>query len=325
LITVVTAVSNPLGWQTRARHYRAFRDNVLAAGARLIVVEAKLGSRPWEFAGDERVTHIAVRHKTLLWHKENLLNLGIMRALTDAIGWFDADTEHRRKDIVPAIEDALQQYPVVQTFSDAINLGPQGEPLCIKGSHVRPSFAKVWVSSGSTAKWRRADDEPLMKPHPGYAWAARRSTLDEIGLLLDKCVAGSADLTMALAMVGRVDEALNRRPMTPAHRDSLRPWCERAAAVVKGNLGFVQGTIEHFYHGEPANRQHDTRDDMLVEHDFDPSTDLRLNIHGVLELTGKPALERAFDRFLRARCEDQNVRMTRRNANPLPDEPRQLR
>lgn len=309
-LTVVTALCNPLGWQTRARHYRAFRDHVLAGGARLVVVEAQMGARPHEFAGDERVTHIAVRHRTLVWNKESLLNLGIARAAkTECIAWLDADIEFRRKDWVMATVDALQRYPVVQPFSDAINLGPQGEPLCVKGSHVRPSFARTWRETGGIDKWQRGNDEPWLRPHPGYAWAARRDTLDAMGLLLDQCA--DADLLMAMAMVGKVDAALAGRPLTPAHAAALRPWLDRAAATVRGHLGFVPGTVEHAWHGEAADRQHASRADMLVAHDFDPRTDLRTNIDGVIELAGnKPALERAFEAFFAARCEDRNVRST---------------
>jgi hypothetical protein len=47
---------------------------------------------------------------------------------------------------------------------------------------------------------------------------------------------------------------------------------------------------------------------MFLEHGFDPVTDLKRNTNGVLEFAGnKPALERAFDRYLRAREEDVNT------------------
>lgn len=47
---------------------------------------------------------------------------------------------------------------------------------------------------------------------------------------------------------------------------------------------------------------------MLLKHGFDPETDLKRNSHGVMEFAGnKPALERAFDRYMREREEDVNT------------------
>ena len=46
---------------------------------------------------------------------------------------------------------------------------------------------------------------------------------------------------------------------------------------------------------------------MFLEHGFDPATDLKRNSFRVIEFAGnKPGLERAFDRYLRAREEDVN-------------------
>ena len=45
-----------------------------------------------------------------------------------------------------------------------------------------------------------------------------------------------------------------------------------------------------------------------MKHAFDPLTDLRKNLYGVLELAGnKPAMEQDFDRYYRQRDEDANI------------------
>ena len=47
---------------------------------------------------------------------------------------------------------------------------------------------------------------------------------------------------------------------------------------------------------------------MFLDSGFDPSIDLKRNTYGVLEFSGaQPNLERAFDRYLRAREEDVNT------------------
>ncbi len=69
----------------------------------------------------------------------------------------------------------------------------------------------------------------------------------------------------------------------------------------------MHGTIEHPFHGRKVDRGYQSRWDMFLDHGFDPTTDLKRNTDKVIEFAGnKPDLERAFDRYLRARAEDVN-------------------
>ena len=70
----------------------------------------------------------------------------------------------------------------------------------------------------------------------------------------------------------------------------------------------MHGTIEHPFHGRKSDRGYLSRWQMFLDNGFDPHTDLKRNACGVLEFAGnKPDLERAFDRYLRAREEDVNT------------------
>jgi hypothetical protein len=78
--------------------------------------------------------------------------------------------------------------------------------------------------------------------------------------------------------------------------------------VVAGRLGYVQGVIEHSFHGEKRKRQYHNRWQILIDHEFSPTTDLRRNAQGVVEFAGnKPELEIDVDRYYRQRDEDQNT------------------
>ena len=57
-------------------------------------------------------------------------------------------------------------------------------------------------------------------------------------------------------------------------------------------------------------RKYQERWETLVKHGFNPVTDLRRNLDGVIELAGnKPAMEQDFDRYFRQRDEDANIRV----------------
>ena len=112
---------------------------------------------------------------------------------------------------------------------------------------------------------------------------------------------------MAMAFVGEPHRGPHGA-CSPGYLDAVDAWCRRAARVVDGDLGYVNGTIEHFFHGAKDKRRYKDRWQILIDHGFDPRRDLRLNSHGVHELTGdKPALARAFDGYFRQRDEDANT------------------
>jgi len=297
LLHVVTAVANPLRWNSRTILYRAFEQHMLASGVDLTVVECAYGDRPFELAGTPGVRHVPVRARTLVWVKENLLNLGIARLPDSAkyIAWVDADITFRRNDWAAATVDALQFYDVVQPWSDCYDLGPDGEHV-----QLHRSFCRQW-----------RDGKPIGKPyctfaHPGYAWAATRQALEWLGGLVDTAALGAADHHMALALIGRVQDSMPGHLGDP-YRRPLHAWQQRAQHHITGNIGVVDGTIEHGWHGQKKLRRYVERWDVLASHGFDPERDLLRNTHGVLELAGnKPAMRRAMAAYFRQRDEDSN-------------------
>lgn len=314
LLHVVTAVFNPIRWESRIRLYKDFRKHMLESGVKLTVVECAFGDRPFELEDDDpRVTHVGVRSRTLAWNKENLLNIALTRLPLDAnyVAWIDADITFRNHKWAAETVHALQQYPVVQPWSHALDLGPRGEPMFQKGTHVQTSFCKVWRELGSIDDWwkARGGDAPTdySYPHPGYAWAARRDVLERLGGLIEASGLGAGDHQMAMGMIGHMEKAVHSQT-NPVYQHVIRSWGERAFSVVQGMLGYVEGTIEHHFHGSKPNRKYQERWQTLIEHDFNPITDTRKNLCGVMELAGnKPAMARAFDSYFRQRDEDANL------------------
>ena len=308
---VVTCVANPLRWASReALARKAIASWLNAPEVAVTLVEAAHGSRPFALAdlAGLRVTHVGVRATTMAWSKESLLNIGISRleGAAEKIATLDADVIFRRPHWAAETLAALDLYPVVQPWDAAYDLGPHDEHI-----QTHKSFASVWHSGkpvvASAAKFWRFSGGSYEYPHPGYAWAWVRRALERIGGLFDVGGMGSGDHHMALGMVG-LPEASLPGGVSAAYRNAVTTWSARAAAEINGKLGFVHGTIEHPFHGRKVDRAYEGRWDMFLQHGFDPTTDLKRNLHGVLEFAGnKPALERAYDRHLRSRAEDVNT------------------
>lgn len=302
LLHVVTAVANPIRWTSRIALYRQFERHMLASGVHLTVVECAYGERPCALIGTPRVTHIPVRAKTIVWSKENLLNLGIAQLPSDwkYVAWIDADIVFRKPHWAAETVHALQLYDVVQPWSDCYDLGPDDEHLAAHRSFCRLVFDGGKIAQGPNVH------EGYPFGHPGYAWAATRQALEWTGGLIDTAALGAGDHHMAMGLIGQVGDSIPGN-LTEGYKAPLYRWQARALQHISGSIGYVSGTIEHSWHGPKPKRAYVERWDVLARHAFDPATDLKRNVFGVLELAGnKPALARDIDRYFRARDEDAN-------------------
>lgn len=297
---VVTAVANPIRWESRLRLYRQFERKMLDAGVKLTVVECAYGERPHELACRPHINHVPVRSKSLVWNKENLLNLGLARLPDDwkYVAWIDADVAFRKPGWAGETVHALQQYDVIQPWSDCYDLGPDDEHLAVHRSFCRQVMDGKPIGA--------SDVGGHQFPHPGFAWAATRRALTLVGGLIESAALGAGDHHMALALVGRVHESVPWG-MTEGYLRPLRRWQDRALHHIGQNIGYLPGTIEHGWHGPKDKRAYVDRWTILTRNGFDPDADLMRNTWGVLELAGnKPALRRDIDRYFRSRDEDSN-------------------
>jgi hypothetical protein len=308
---VVACIANPLRWASReALARRAIAAWLEAPEVSVTLVEAAYGSRAFALADlvGPRVTHIGARATTLAWSKECLMNLGVARlpATAEKVAVLDADIVFRRPHWAAETLAALDLYPVIQPWDVAYDLGPHDEHV-----QLHHSFASVWHAGkpvvADRSKFWKFSGGVYEYPHSGYAWAWQRRALDRIGGLFELGGMGSGDHHMALGMIGRAEASLPGG-VSANYRNAVVTWGARAKAEINGKLGFAHGAIEHPFHGRKADRGYESRWDMFLKQGFDPLTDLKRNTFGVIEFAGnKPDLERAFDRYLRAREEDVNT------------------
>lgn len=141
LLDVVTVYYNPVRWESRNRLTKQFIDHMLDTGVRLTVVECQVGERPFELSDIEHINHVPVRSKTLCWNKESLLRVGISRLDPDwkYVCWSDSDIYFRKHDWAVSAVHALQQYDIIQPWSDAYDLGPNDSHLA-----AYKSFCHQW-------------------------------------------------------------------------------------------------------------------------------------------------------------------------------------
>ncbi len=294
---VVTCISNPVRYRTRYDLYKKFAKHVEQSGAILYTTEMAFGDRDFSITEANNIQHVQVRSFYEIWHKENMLNLAIQRLPADweYVAWVDADVLFQRPDWVEETIEQLQHYHFVQMFSHATDLSPQFEPMQSHTGFVYDYYQNPGkMKQGGYATFS----------HPGYAWAARREALDACGGLIDQGVLGSGDRHMACSMIGKVEHSYNSG-VSANYKDMCLEWQRRCETFVKRDVGYMAGTISHFFHGSKQNRGYKDRWRILVDHQFDPYRDLRKDTQGLYQLDDdKIGLRDDIRRYFRSRHED---------------------
>ena len=275
-----------------------FEKHVEDAGAIPYIVELALRDRHHEITSFDNPRHVQLWGESELWYKENLFNVGVRHLPQDwkYVLLCDADFLFTRADWAEETLHLLQHYHAVQPYKYLTYETHDHKP-----TSRMPSFSYLHVN-------RLAMPAGYGHPGtPGGAWAFRRSAFAQIGGMLETCILGSGDWHMAhgLAMRPNHHPELKRFQQIPQYVDSITKWTKRAA-VLKGNIGYVDAHAIHFWHGPMAKRQYITRPEILIRNRFDPTTDLMHDENGVLQLTGnKPALRDDIRAYFKQRDEDQ--------------------
>ena len=85
---------------------------------------------------------------------------------------------------------------------------------------------------------------------------------------------------MACCIVGKADHSVPKK-VHPNYLKMLKEWETRALRTVHKHMGFVKGTLIHYWHGKKRDRQYRGRWDILIKNQFDPTRDLHKDTHGL--------------------------------------------
>lgn len=294
-LDVVAVVSNPARYSRRYQLFIEFCERMKKEPlVRLLTVELQNGHRPF-------VTNSKVRLRTdsELWHKENLINIGVQSLPADweYVAWIDTDLEFQNKNWARETIEQLQTYSVVQLFSHAVDLGPNGETL-----HIHTSFAYLYINGEPMNNYSKHTN--YKNGHTGYAYATTRKGYNDIGGLMDFCILGAADAHMAMAFIGEVGKTLHTK-LNQNYKDLCHIFQDRCERHIKRNFGCVNGTILHNFHGSKIDRQYSTRWQILLNNDYDPLRDIKKDCNDVFALEDvKTKLRDDLRRYFRSRNED---------------------
>jgi len=271
---VIAVISNPCLFARRyilTREFIARMEND-EPNVVLYVVELAYGSQRFIITDKKNKRHLQLRCETPVWHKENMINLGIRKLLPSnwkAVAWIDADVEFENLTWATDTLKILNgSKDIVQLFSHCVDMNPIGEAMKVFASWGYQYMKKLPYSVGTLNYW-----------HPGYAWACTRKAYEKMGGLYDKSILGSSDNIMALCHLQNCKETGLNPENSQDYKDSVEEYKTKLKNM---RVGYVPGMIRHYYHGSKANRKYGDRWKILVKYQYSPDQHITYDSNGIL-------------------------------------------
>lgn len=297
---VIGVISNTQRFHSR---YRLAREWIKAMEATphvsLKMVEIAYGDRQFEVTEHNNENHLQLRSHQEIWHKENMINLGVARLLPKHwkyVAWIDCDVFFRDSGWALETIQQLQHYPVVQPWSDCVDLGFHG--------NILQHFKSFCSQHRKHIPKQTHPSQPYQYAHSGFAWACTRYFWENVRHLMEFPILGSADHHMAFGMIGEVNKTVHHG-MTHAFKRKAIEWQDAACRVTHGDgVGYLKGRIEHMFHGPKAQRKYRERWQIFVDNKYDPDKDIGYDSQGLIYVLDKPKLLQDCRDYMSQRNED---------------------
>ena len=280
---VIAVISNPCLFARRYILMKEFIRRIESEEPNVIlyVVELAYGKQRFLITDKKNKRHLQIRCDVPLWHKENMVNLGIRKLLPTnwkAVAWIDADIEFENPTwAMDTLKILNGSKDIVQLFSHALDMNPIGEAMKIFTSWGHQYNKQLPYTKDSLNFW-----------HPGYAWACTRKAYEKMGGLYDKGILGSSDNIMALSFIQKgVSVGLNK-DNSDNYKKSVLDFERRVKHL---RVGYIPGVIRHYYHGSKTNRQYGERWKILVKYQYSPDIHVTYDKQGILVPTDDCPLE----------------------------------
>jgi len=297
VLHVICVISNPAQFATRYILAKQFLFRLqFEANVEVYVVELAYGNQDFFITSKENPKHLQLRIDIPLWHKENMVNIGIKQLLPKhwkAAAWIDMDIEFENTNwALDTLKILNGHKDIVQLFSHCIDMDKNESAMKIVTSFGYQHDKQQPYFNNGQNYW-----------HPGYAWAITRKAYERIGGLYEYAILGSGDNIMALSLIRNGSKGINNKS-TYGYIKTVKDYESKMKLL---RLGYVPGVIRHHYHGKKANRKYNERWLILLDHLYDPTEHICKNSDGLLIPTKKcpPEILEKIMKYFYERNEDE--------------------
>ena len=299
---VILVVSNPCLY---ARRYILMKEFLLRfeneeSNAIVYVVELAYGKQKHYMTKSENSRHLQLRTETPLWHKENMINLGVKYLLPSdwkAFAWIDADLEFLSPTWATDVLRILNgSKDIVQLFSHCIDMDAKKETMkIVHSAGFQYCEGKKYYAKGNGSDYW----------HPGYAWAITRKAYEKIEGLYEYGILGSGDFIMLTCLLGKGDKSINEEN-SEDYKDSVLKFQSKIRNL---RFGYVPGTLKHHFHGSKKNRKYTERWKILVNHQYSPYDFLVKNELLIPSSTFPEEMKEDILKYFKERNEDEGYKL----------------
>jgi hypothetical protein len=224
----------------------------------LVIVELAYNDDSFITQHNENTIH--VRSNSIMFHKENLINIGINKCklqynkycmldsdiIFDDLNWYDN------------ISNELDNYDIIQPFEKAFWMD-------IDMTNIIQS--KYSVAYNNKKKLEKLE-------HPGFVWAFTKKWYKKIGLP-EFCISGGGDqiiANVAFKTWGKKPNYINS--------ENFDKYIKKAE--INFTSSYMKGNVYHLFHGNLNNRQYSSRHERIKNEGYSDDC-LQINRDGVYE------------------------------------------
>ena len=270
---VIAVISNPCLFAKRYILMKEFINRIKLEESNVIlyIVELAYGEQKFIITEKNNPRHLQIRTQCPLWHKENMINLGVKYLLPKnykAFAWIDADISFENPTwAMDTLKILNGSHDIVQLFSHAIDMAKNESAL------------SVFTSGGfQNAKHSNYYKNGINYWHPGYAWAITRKAYEKIGGLYENSILGSGDHIMMLSIINKGINSVNLE-CSDGYKEDICNYQNKMRTL---RFGYVPGVIRHYFHGSKKNRKYQERWKILVNHQYSPKEHITRDDMGVI-------------------------------------------
>jgi len=270
---VIAVVSNPCMFAKRYILMKEFinRIELEETNVNLYIVELAYKDQKFIITDKNNKNHLQLRTETPIWHKENMINLGVKYLLPPtwkAFAWIDADIEFENNTwALDTLKILNGCRDIVQLFTHAVDMDSQKLAMRVfnsGGYMVEKHYP--YINQGPN-QW-----------HPGFAWAITRKAYEKIGGLYEVAILGSGDNIMMMSLIGNVLKSISPES-TDDYKQSVLDFQKKMQTL---RFGYTPGVIRHHFHGSKQNRKYYERWMILVKDNYGPTTHVQKDKVGLL-------------------------------------------
>jgi hypothetical protein len=237
----------------------------------LYIVELAYKNQKFVITDNNNERHLQLRTEVPLWHKENMINLGVKKLLPKnykAFAWIDADIEFENNSwALDTLKILNGTKDIVQLFSHCVDMDKNEMTMKVMNSAGYQYCKQKQFSTSGENFW-----------HPGFAWAITRIAYEKIGGLYEYAILGSGDNIIMHSLLNNGHNCINSESTTD-YKQSILKFQKN---INKLRFGYTPGVIRHHYHGSKKNRFYSERWKILVVNNYSPIKHIEKDSNGLL-------------------------------------------